>query len=340
MKKFVRVLLILAACLACLGVVLTAGGAFWSTRVYNRLLVPEEAVGTSFPLNADTLSSLTLNVGVGEIRFAEASSPDAARIDTEGFAEGDFTFTESADGSAVLRSRSLIGGESIFNLGFLRMDWLGRLHTGTLTQRIVTVYLPAGQLDQLRIEGGTGDIGGTLPVSARELSISCGTGNVNLSGLRADEVSLEAGMGNIALDQFACKKLTVSGGTGGLTLRDGEATESAEFELGTGTTQLHRVALHNLNLSAGVGSLSLSGTLRGDCEIELGVGSTNIHLLEPSAHYAAEIDRGMGSFSVSGADVLRLDDDTEAISAEGDADCQLKIQMGVGSLALSFDPEI
>ena len=32
MKKFVRVLLILAACLACLGVVLTAVGGFWSAR--------------------------------------------------------------------------------------------------------------------------------------------------------------------------------------------------------------------------------------------------------------------------------------------------------------------
>lgn len=84
MKKFVRVLLILAACLGCLGVVLTAVGGFWSARVYNRL-IPEEAVSISFPLNADTLSSLTLNVGVGEVRFAEAPSPEAARMDTEGF---------------------------------------------------------------------------------------------------------------------------------------------------------------------------------------------------------------------------------------------------------------
>ena len=249
MKKFVRVLLILAACLACLGVVLTAVGGFWSARVYNRL-IPEEAVSISFPLNADTLSSLTLNVGVGEVRFAEAPSPEAARMDTEGFSEGDFTFSENKQGEVVLRSRSMLGGESIFNLGFLRMDWLGRLHTGTLARRIVTVYLPAGQLDRLRIEGGTGDIGGTLPVSARELSISCGTGNVKLSGLRADDISIEAGMGNITLDQLICKKLTVSGGTGGLTLRDGEASESAVFELGTGTTQLHRVALHKLDLSA------------------------------------------------------------------------------------------
>lgn len=337
MKKFVRVLLILAACLACLGVVLTAVGGFWSARVYNRL-IPEEAVSISFPLNADTLSSLTLNVGVGEVRFAEAPSPEAARIDTEGFSEGDFTFSENRQGEVVLCSRSMLGGESIFNLGFLRMDWLGRLHTGTLARRIVTVYLPAGQLDRLRIEGGTGDIGGTLPVSARELSISCGTGNVKLSGLRADDISIEAGMGNITLDQLICKKLTVSGGTGGLTLRDGEASESAVFELGTGTTQLHRVALHKLDLSAGVGSLSLSGTLRGDCEIELGVGSSDIHLLEPSAHYSAEIERGLGNLSVSGANVLRLDDETEAISPDGDADCQLKIQMGMGSLALSFDP--
>ena len=41
---------------------------------------------------------------------------------------------------------------------------------------------------------------------------------------------------------------------------------------------------------------------------------------------------------LSGANVLRLDDETEAISPDGNADCQLKIQMGMGSLALSFDP--
>ena len=132
MKKFVKVLLILAACLACLGVVLTAVGGFWSARVYNRL-IPEEAVSISFPLNADTLSSLTLNVGVGEVRFAEAPSPEAARMDTEGFSEGDFTFSENKQGEVVLCSRSMLGGESIFNLGFLRMDWLGRLHTGCST---------------------------------------------------------------------------------------------------------------------------------------------------------------------------------------------------------------
>lgn len=87
-----------------------------------------------------------------------------------------------------------------------------------------------------------------------------------------------------------------------------------------------------------MGSLSLSGTLRGDCDIELGVGSSDIHLLEPSAHYSAEIERGLGNLSVSGANVLRLDDETEAISPDGDADCQLKIQMGMGSLAALLRP--
>ena len=65
MNKFVKVLLIIAACLAGLGVLVTAFGVYWSVRVADRLL-PDEAVEQTLAVDVAALRDVRIDTGVCE----------------------------------------------------------------------------------------------------------------------------------------------------------------------------------------------------------------------------------------------------------------------------------
>ena len=78
MKKFIKVLLIIAACFAGMGVLLSIWGVAWSLRVVDRL-TPEDALEQTSVIDAASLTALDVDTGVAELRF-ESTSAQEARI--------------------------------------------------------------------------------------------------------------------------------------------------------------------------------------------------------------------------------------------------------------------
>ena len=100
MNKFVKVLLIIAACLAGLGVLVTAFGVYWSVRVADRLL-PDEAVEQTLAVDVNALRDVRIDTGVSELRF-ETVPASEARVETAGFSEGEMELKQQ-DGVLEVR---------------------------------------------------------------------------------------------------------------------------------------------------------------------------------------------------------------------------------------------
>lgn len=58
----------------------------------------------------------------------------------------------------------------------------GRIHTGTLKPRTITVYLSETALDSFELEAGVGEVSGALPCTAQRMDVSCGAGSFTFDG--------------------------------------------------------------------------------------------------------------------------------------------------------------
>lgn len=61
--------------------------------------------------------------------------------------------------------------------------------------------------------------------------------------------------------------------------------------------------INNLNAELGMGKFVLSGKLTGDTEIDSGVGSINIDLIDNKNNYSFEVSKGVGSVTIDGEKV-------------------------------------
>lgn len=336
MNKFVKVLLIIAACLAGLGVLVTAFGVYWSVRVADRLL-PDEAVSQTLAVDVTALRDIRIDTGVSELRF-ETVPASEARVETAGFSEGEMELMQQ-DGVLTVRSRSVLGDGDIINLGVFRIDWLGRIHTGTLQPRTVTVYLPQAALDSFELNAGVGDVSGALPFTAQRMDISCGTGNVTLSGMRVQQLSVSGGVGDVVLTDFACETFSLTGGTGVAKLTGGGASVRADLSVGVGDMTVSGGQWNALSVEGGTGSFTFDGSLRGVCTIEGGVGRTELNFTDAASNYEVQINKGVGDIDVAGADLVLSGDDDRFINPGAGTGNFLTIDQGASAIKLRFPEE-
>ena len=333
MNKFVKVMLIIAACLAGLGVLLTACGVFWSVRTANRLL-PDRPVAQTLAVDVASLRDIRIDTGVSRLRF-ETVDASEARVETSGFSEGEMELLQQ-DSVLTVRSRGVLGDGDLINLGFFRIDWLGRLHTGTLRQRTITVYLPQTALDSFELEAGVGEVSGALPFTAQRMDIACGTGNVTLSDLEAQQLRIRRGVGMVTLTDFACETFSLTGGTGVAKLTNGGASVRADISVGVGNVTVDGGQWSALSVEGGAGSFTFDGSLRGVCTVEGGVGESELRLADAADNYEVQLQKGVGDVDVKGAELVLLGDDNFAVNPGAGAANLLTIDQGVGAVKLRF----
>lgn len=154
----------------------------------------------------------------------------------------------------------------------------------------VTVYIPASlKIKNFGIETEEGSINVTS-LTVKKLILEAGINDVNFDYLRVEELAkIEAGEG----------KLTVSSGT-----------------------------IYNLDLEASTGKVELTSKLKGESEIEVGVGNVNVNLLKSARHYEIKYSAGAGKATVNGE---KLKDG----KTFGSGEYKLSIEGGVGNIKIA-----
>ena len=85
--------------------------------------------------------------------------------------------------------------------------------------------------------------------------------------------------------------------------------------------------LHNLTAKLSVGELDMISALRGECDLNLGVGELNLTLIGGSDDYKLDIVNGMGRIDVK---------DNATSSGNGITQCHAKIKGGIGAANIAF----
>jgi len=149
------------------------------------------------------------------------------------------------------------------------------------------------------------------------------------AGTVFDKINLTTGAGRLTVDNFSASTLDFELGAGEVTIGSLIATKSADIEGGAGKIKVSDGAIRNLELEMGVGQLDLASALTGECQMDLGVGETNITLIGNKDDYKLDLEKGLGSISVDGTNISNN-------SNIGNGTTKIEIHGGVGAINVNF----
>lgn len=147
-----------------------------------------------------------------------------------------------------------------------------------------------------------------------------------------DTVEIESGAGRWKVENLQTSKLFLDLGAGEVIFEALYVTEYAEISGGAGHFSVKSGSITNLDLDIGVGETVLCAALLGDCEVNCGIGSTEIILCGDREQYTVTLDKGIGEVVVDGATVS----DGASI---GSGEHRLDIDGGIGKVSVRFLPE-
>lgn len=141
--------------------------------------------------------------------------------------------------------------------------------------------------------------------------------------------SITTGAGKVSVDKLSSDNLILELGAGEVTVNNLIAQKNADINGGAGKVNINSGELNNLDLDIGVGQLNLIGKLTGDCEIDCGVGETNLTLTGNNSDYEINLDKGLGNATIDGVLFDRS-------SHYGSGQNSIDIDGGVGAVNIIF----
>lgn len=149
------------------------------------------------------------------------------------------------------------------------------------------------------------------------------------AGTVFDNTTLITGAGRLTIDDLSSGTLAFELGAGDVSITSLIATKSADIEGGAGRITISDGALKNLDLEMGVGQLNLTSALSGDCQLDLGIGESNIMLIGNKEDYRLELEKGIGNIRVDGKNVSDY-------GSSGNGVNKVEINGGIGAINVDF----
>ena len=149
-------------------------------------------------------------------------------------------------------------------------------------------------------------------------------------GTVLENVNLTTGAGRLTVDHLSAETIDFELGAGEVSINTLVATKSADIEGGAGRITVSGGALKNLDMDMGIGELYLTSALSGDCQLDMGVGKSNITLIGNQNDYKLGLEKGLGSISVDGKDVSDF-------GSSGNGTNKVEISGGVGTVNVRFE---
>ncbi len=124
----------------------------------------------------------------------------------------------------------------------------------------ITIYVPRGEMGDLDIDGGIGEI--------------------ELDGIMANQLDIDCGVGYLKI--LNSKFLTTA------------------IDSGVGKTEIRSSVLNHLDIDGGVGKIDIEAYITGVNKIECGVGEISIMLLGEEKDYTIFAEKGLGNVTING----------------------------------------
>lgn len=144
-----------------------------------------------------------------------------------------------------------------------------------------------------------------------------------------EDVNVSAGASKLTSDELSTKTLELELGAGEVNFKKLHVFDEAEIEGGAGQVNVLDGAINALDLKMGMGEFNLKAALTGDCELEFGVGESNLVLIGKMEDYTVNIEKGIGAITVNGKE-------TSDFGCSGSGNNRIEIEGGVGAINLLF----
>lgn len=303
MKRFLKVILILAAVFGAAGLGLTAGGAAMGATM-----------GDVGVLDQGVKQLLNVLDGRESVIAPEedmAELEDDFQADAENAVNEKGVLTDNADGSAYTKAYE---ASAVSDLSCdLRYE---ELVLKTWNEAKVQVKVTGKDHNRVKISNDNGSltIASSQKVRNRSVEIFCPE-NLNLQ-----KIKLQMGAGTIELDgDFKAEQMEVNVGAGTIENSGSLDIKEADFTVGVGTADISELQVENLKGSCGMGDMEL--TLTGK-----------------AADYNYELKCGLGNLEVDDSQETSITSGNKRITNEG-ATKNIKLDCGMGNVQVDFDED-
>lgn len=240
----------------------------------------------------------------------------------------------------------IIGAVSFISLIFDGRDVTGEMQTynisGNITELDIDVSVADLEIktdDQFRVESNHSYLkvkekDGKLQVSEEKFFWRSYTGKVSITifipkNTVFEKSQIKTGAGRVSISEFSAESLRMELGAGMAVIDSLTATDSARIEGGAGKITINGGALNNLNLDMGVGQMNLTSRLTGDCDLDYGIGETDIALLGKKEDYRIKINKGLGKISIGGKNMSNGE-------VYGSGEHNIEVDGGIGKIGIKF----
>lgn len=142
-----------------------------------------------------------------------------------------------------------------------------------------------------------------------------------------DEVSIENGAGKIEIEQISARVIDLDLGAGKVNIHEMVSLAETSIEGGAGEINIDNANINNLEIDMGIGKLTLTAYLKGNSEINAGVGSINLNLIGSEDDYLINLDKGIGTATYN-------DNEMKNNTTYGNGNNKIMIDGGIGSIKI------
>lgn len=142
-----------------------------------------------------------------------------------------------------------------------------------------------------------------------------------------EKITLDAGAGEITVERLDAGKLSMNLGAGDFFADEMNISAEAFIGCAAGEFTVKKGTLSNLEMDMAVGDVALYCTLKGNTEINCGIGDIDIRLPEALSEYRIEVDKGICSATLDGKSM-------EDEKAYGSGPSKIEIDGAVGDISI------
>ena len=150
-------------------------------------------------------------------------------------------------------------------------DWTDRFMFFTDSMKI-TVYLPAGKYESIKIREETGDVSLPADFSFGSIDVKISTGKVNCSASADGEIGIETSTGNITLSGTTSKSAVLKASTGHVSVDRVTVSDGLSVRVSTGKTTVADTVCGSFETDGSTGRVTMKNLTSGSFDIERGTG--------------------------------------------------------------------
>ena len=145
-----------------------------------------------------------------------------------------------------------------------------------------------------------------------------------------DETTIANGAGKINIENLITNKLELELGAGKVDINQLTVLQKAEIEGGAGEIDITNASIHNLDLDIGVGKVTIKSSLRGNNQINAGIGELNLNLIGTLEDYKIILENGIGTATLNNEKIKPNTDYGNGLNL-------IDIEGGIGAIKINLE---